>query len=221
MNTAALPHFKQLFDSLVHYAHGKGVPFEDAEDLVASAIESAVKKFDPERGKFQALCTTAVSNLIKNFWRNRKPGDNGIDPDTLEDSQWAKLFFEDEETKVMKRRIAQIMTKLDGNERAFLEQLQLVIEEMGDPAVSEAARRLDLPAAKGWDLLRKIRRKVQRQYPPLLREAAASPSRTAPKTEIVAEFALRYPVPGSAYERLLRRLQSDRLMEIELALAEQ
>lgn len=152
--------FGPLFQELMRFCLVRGIPFADAQDLVGSAVEAAVRTYDPARGAFAALAQTALANRVKNHWRDRKPvdpldaagdiPDPGAHPDVLD------AVAHDQE------RLRGIMKELTADEKAFLLALQSVLDEMDTRAVSEAARRLGLTAAKGWDLFRKIQRKAHR-----------------------------------------------------------
>lgn len=152
--------FGQLFQELMRFCLVRGIPLADAEDLVGSAVEAAVRSYDPARGAFAALAQTALANRVKNHWRDRKPLDpldaagEIPDPDAHPDVLDAVAHEQE--------RLRGIMKELTEDEKAFLLVLQSVLDEMDDRAVSEAARRMGLTAAKGWDLFRKIQRKAHR-----------------------------------------------------------
>jgi RNA polymerase sigma factor (sigma-70 family) len=218
MKSAELPHFRKFFDDLVGLAVKRGLPHDDAEDLVASAIESVIRNFIPEKGRFQAYCTTAVANRVKNYWRDRKPACNGDEMNELPDPEWARQFFTRGEESEMIQKIAEIRMMLDECEQAFLDHLRAVFEELDNRAVSEAARRMGISPAQGWDLLRRIRRKVQRATTPA---AARMPAMHVAEKSTVLNNALeairryRSAMHVSCFERIVRRTPKNLLLELE------
>jgi DNA-directed RNA polymerase specialized sigma24 family protein len=181
MQPADFPGFRRLFDDLLRFGLSRRVPFHDAEDLVGSTIESSLKHFDATKGAFRPLCFTILSNLIKNYWRDRKqvapfPDDaEPGDPDWEEGFAWFKNEAE-------KARLEAIMAELTTTERNFLVQLRDVFDEMEDRAVSEASRRLGLEPQKGWDIFRQIQRKAQKLSPEPKYPRTASMKISAPRT---------------------------------------
>jgi DNA-directed RNA polymerase specialized sigma24 family protein len=153
-------HFRALFEGLVAYGLSRGVPFEDAQDLVCNSIEAAYKGFDPERGEFAALCYTTLSNRIKNYWRARKPTEPLAEDDNLRDPSPGESLRDDVEYD--NDLLEQIMADLTVTERDFLVEMRLVLEELEGRAVSETSRRLGIAPEKGWDIFRRIQRKAQR-----------------------------------------------------------
>ncbi len=162
MNGAPFPKFRSFHDSLVRSATSRGIRFADAQDLAGDAIERALSRFDPEKGEFPAFCTTILSNLMKNYWRDKKkteefPNDEGpVDPEPFIDA--LELA---EAVREIRAALSEIKKKLSPKENAFLKHLQDVLAESGPRAISEAARRSGLTPAKGWDLFRKIQRKAK------------------------------------------------------------
>ena len=162
MNEALFPKFRSFYDSLVRSATSRGILFADAQDLAGDAIERALAGFDPAQGEFPAFCRSILSNLMKNYWRDRKkteefPDIEGpVDPDPLIDTlELAETLRE------IRAALSDIKKNLSPEENAFLQHLQDVLDESGPRAISEAARRSGLTPAKGWDLFRKIQRKAK------------------------------------------------------------
>jgi DNA-directed RNA polymerase specialized sigma24 family protein len=181
MSDGQIEKFKELFDELMRYCLRRGIIMADAQDLVGASLESALKNFDPERGSFAALAQTALENRVKNHWRDRKPLDPIEGAGDVEDPD-AHPDLVDELTP-QQERLRGIMAELTAEEKNFLLVLQSVLEEMDSRAVSEAARRLDMPPAKGWDLFRKIQRKAVRKAAKKGRDVRFSLATMAPPPE--------------------------------------
>ena len=162
MNDAPFSKFRSFYDSLVRSATSRGILFADAQDLAGDAVERALASFDPAKGEFPAFCHTILSNLMKNYWRDRKkteeyPNVEGpMDPEPF----IAALELA-ESVREIRAALSEIKKKLSPKENAFLKHLQDVLDESGPRAISEAARRTGLTPAKGWDLFRKIQRKAK------------------------------------------------------------
>jgi hypothetical protein len=162
MSDAPFSKFRVFYGSLVRSATFKGIMFADAQDLAGDAVERALASFDPAKGEFPAFCHTILSNLMKNYWRNKKKTeeypDNGgpADPEPFIDA--LELA---ESVREIRAAISEIKKNLSPKENTFLKHLQDVLDESGPRAISEAARRTGLTPAKGWDLFRKIQRKAK------------------------------------------------------------
>lgn len=48
---------------------GRGIPPQDAEDIVVAAYHKVAQRFDPSRGSFEALYMTTVDNDCRYYWR--------------------------------------------------------------------------------------------------------------------------------------------------------
>jgi hypothetical protein len=162
MNEAAFSKFRTFYDSLVRVATSKGIILADAQDLAGDTIERALSGFNPARGEFPVFCHTILSNLMKNYWRDRKKTeeypdvDGPVDPDPpIDPLELADTLRE------IQAALSGIKKKLSPEENTFLKHLQDVLDESGTRAISEAARRAGLTPAKGWDLFRKIQRKAR------------------------------------------------------------
>jgi len=162
MNEPPFSKFRSFYDSLVRSATSRGIILADAQDLAGDAIERALSGFDPARGEFPAFCRSILSNLMKNYWRDRKkteeyPDIEGpVDPDPpIDTMELAETLRE------VRAALSDIKKSLSTEENTFLGHLQDVLDESGPRAISEAARRSGLTPAKGWDLFRKIQRKAR------------------------------------------------------------
>ena len=94
------------------------------------------------------------------------------------------------------------MAELTTEEKEFLLVLQSVLDEMDTRAVSEAARRMGMEPAKGWDLFRKIQRKATRGTIGRERTSDVHPPRRCPHARAIsgvrrtsASMMLERPAP--------------------------
>jgi len=65
------PLDRELLAREVRYACGRGLPVQEAEDLVFEAIQRVRERFDPARGAFATLLRAAVRNACAGWWRRR------------------------------------------------------------------------------------------------------------------------------------------------------
>jgi DNA-directed RNA polymerase specialized sigma24 family protein len=196
---------QRIWDALLRHALWKGVPFQDAEDLVSNSLHNALEHHDSARGTLAPYCRTILNNAIKNYWRDRR-----IDL-PFEDEQWVQsedgpdlVLEEKERVKSMKRTIEQLSVLLSADELAFIKMLGQVVDELGDRAVSETARRLGLKPAKGWDLFRRIQRKALalEALPSLTSRRPVSPPAAAPVSGEI-KTAAKAPLPRVSVDRAM------------------
>ncbi len=226
---------ERLWDALMRYALWKGVPFPDAEDLVSSSLRKALEHQDDTRGDLLSYSRAILANAIKNFWRDRR---NDL---PFDDGEWSRqdgtpdiILEEKEKTESMKRTIERLSSVLSPEELAFMKMLGEVVDELGDRAVSETARRLGLQATKGWDLFRRIQRKantlVAPAQPRIGRRKPPSAPRPASKQEEPTMAASERPSPDqnaketnvaafSAIVDLSGALDSDSVFTLAAAMA--
>jgi DNA-directed RNA polymerase specialized sigma24 family protein len=179
-------NFRPTWESLLSFALRKGVPFQDAEDLVSATIQVAIDRFSGERGKFLPFCMTVLNNKIKNHWRDQKTHQPFEDDNSPGDEQ-PLLLEEEEERARMRKMLDHIRQNLTPEEMAFMTALGTVLEELESRAVSEAARTLGLAPEKGWDLFRRIQRKAKLLYPALkVEEVPSAPAQAAPAPALEA-----------------------------------
>ncbi|HTY23709.1 MAG TPA: sigma-70 family RNA polymerase sigma factor [Desulfomonilaceae bacterium] len=162
MNDAPFSKFRSFYDSLVRSATSRGILFADAQDLAGDAVERALASFDPAKGEFPAFCHTILSNLMKNYWRDRKRTEEYADVDGPADPEpFIDALELAESVREIRAAVSEIKKNLSPQENTFLKHLQDVLDQSGPRAISEAARRTGLTPAKGWDLFRKIQRKAK------------------------------------------------------------
>lgn len=149
--------FRELWRALVSSARARGVPEAAVEDLCGDAILKGLETFDRERGDFRGFCHVILANKVKNYWRTCRRL-VGLEEEPVDDAE--QPFELEEEKRTMRENIDRLILRLGSEEAEFLRTLLQVAEDTDDACVSEAARRLSLTPAHGWDLFRKIRRKV-------------------------------------------------------------
>ena len=59
----------RFLEHLIRRAMQRGLPAEDAEDIVVRAWERAAATFDPDRGSFEPYWATLVDTDCRYFWR--------------------------------------------------------------------------------------------------------------------------------------------------------
>ncbi len=161
---ASQQSLQNCWDRLLMAALRRGVPLPDAEELVSDSLLKAIDSFEPQRGAFYPFCSTILLNKIRNFWRDRDPSYHP--PDGFEFPDDAPHPFEvEEDMRLMREMIDEILRALSPEEASFLKHLGVVMEEMEDRAISETARQLSISPSKGWDIFRRIQRKARQLYP--------------------------------------------------------
>lgn len=60
---------RRFLEHLIRRAMQRGIPAEDAEDIVVRAWERAVAGFDPDRGSFEPYWATLVDTDCRYHWR--------------------------------------------------------------------------------------------------------------------------------------------------------
>jgi DNA-directed RNA polymerase specialized sigma24 family protein len=155
---------RSLYHQLVATGERRGIPREDAEELANDTLLAVIEKFDPARGRLETFAQHVLKNKIVNFARDHKlPGTVPFDderhagPGTPEE-----MLTRKEEMEMMKRRRAQLLTALTEEEARFLLEFEVVLDELGDRAVSETARHLDLTPREGHNIIQRIERKAEK-----------------------------------------------------------
>lgn len=219
MDVTSSAEFRKFWGVLVSAARARGVPQEAAEDLCGDAILRGLESFDGERGDFRGFCHVILGNKVKNYWRTCRRL-VGLEEEPVDPA--GHPFEREEEMRSMRESIRGLILNLGPDEAEFLRTLLQVAEETDDTCVSEAARRLDLTPAKGWDLFRKIRRRAAMTVEP-----PASLSRQPRRREGFAameeslsygdvQFSMRpvLDMPGEGFEAFIARIGPERVREI-------
>jgi len=154
---------RALWNQLLVRALRRGVPYADAQDLAGQAVLKALEAFTPERGSFEALCGTIHANLVKNWWRDRKPTEPWDDgrhdrPGAADPGADA----EQKEWREMCQRVADlILADLDPQEAALFLALGEQCREAERATVAAAARRVGIETLEAWNVFRRIQRKAR------------------------------------------------------------
>ncbi|MBM3288284.1 MAG: hypothetical protein FJY88_13205 [Candidatus Eisenbacteria bacterium] len=160
---SATPEEIACWRKLVRRGRVAGLRKEVAEDLAGQTLLKAIETFDPARGAFPAFCRAIHANLVKNYWRDRKP-EVGFDPeihDTPGGEDLLESILSGEEREMLAGIAERIRDRLSPAEDAFFLTLAEILQDRATGAVSEAARRLGLTPLQGHDVLRRIVRKAR------------------------------------------------------------
>ncbi len=186
-----------LWRDLTMRALRRGVPYADAQDLAGQAILKALEAYAPERGGFAPFCGTIHANLLRNWWRDRKPSEPWDEQaHDLPGPDDPHAAVADEEERAMYAQISErILAALEPDEAALFLILGEQCREAERAAVSAAARRLGIAPLKAWDLFRRIRRKAR----PMLAEFVAVQAMPAMRAE---EPRVEHEAPELAEEEI-------------------
>ena len=139
---------------------------EDCEDIFQEAIIFAIRKFDPDRGEFRNFFFTVYENRVRNFLRDNRfrimvtsfenyENVENIEDEKIEDIDFLEYF------RSMEHFSNSLKKRLNEEELEFFEELKSVIVESPRGFVSITSRNLGMEPTKGWDLWRKIVRKIK------------------------------------------------------------
>jgi hypothetical protein len=139
---------------------------EDCEDIFQEAIIFAIRKFDPDRGEFRNFFFTVYENRVRNFLRDNRfrimvtsfenyENVENIEDEKIEDIDFLEYF------RSMEHFSNSLKKRLNEDELEFFEELKNVIVESPRGFVSITSRNLGMEPTKGWDLWRKIVRKIK------------------------------------------------------------
>jgi DNA-directed RNA polymerase specialized sigma24 family protein len=188
-----------------------GLRDEDSEDLFQEAIIIVTPRFNSDRGDFGNFFLTVYENKIKNF---------------LARENLKRVLFTDEEFEKLEQSSDDenpdfglskyfnsiehfsnsLKKRLSEGENQFFEELRRVIIDNSSGFISITARNLGMEPSKGWDIWRKIQRKVKS----LLEEKKAEIDRIdyhALELQDVSEFEISYLKRDSIEDRPFHRLQ--------------
>ena len=65
------PPSRTFLAAQIRWVRGRGIPAQDAEDLVFDAYHKAVEGFDPRRGAFEAYMQSVVRSKAAYWWRRQ------------------------------------------------------------------------------------------------------------------------------------------------------
>ena len=163
----AYEKFKEFKDYQLFLMRDKyHLGIEDCEDIFQDAIIFAIRKFDSERGEFRNFFFTVYENRVRNYLRdnrfrimvtsfeNHENVDN-IEDEIIEDIDFLEYF------RSMDHFSNSLKKRLNEDELEFFEELKNVIVENPRGFVSITSRNLEMEPTKGWDLWRKVVRKIK------------------------------------------------------------
>ena len=61
-----------LLELLIRRSMSRGIPAQEAEDIVVSAYHKVATHFDPSRGTFESLYMATVDNDCRFYWRSQE-----------------------------------------------------------------------------------------------------------------------------------------------------
>ena len=157
---------RRSFGTLLSFVLSRGIPFDDAQDLVQETMVSALGKYDPVKGSYIAYCTAALHNRVVNYRRDRRSTVPAEEIDIPDEAPPAEIETEEEHAR-RKAMIDRIRNVLTPEESEFLNAVGKTFIEMDSRVISEAARSLNMTPQKGTDVWRRIQRKAKKLYPAL------------------------------------------------------
>ena len=151
---------KDLLRTLVRMCLSRGLPAEDAEDVVHRSYEKASKAFDPTRGAFEALLCRVVQNECRYWWRTQNRRRETSNLLHLPSVAPAKLGPSAERQAANKQRV--LLDALEPEERQVFSAwaLQRHLPKGRYPA-SEASASLGMSVAEFENAKRRLRTKVK------------------------------------------------------------
>lgn len=149
---------RDFLASQIRWARGRGVPLQEAEDLVFDAYHRAVEAFDPERGTFEAYMHTIVRNRCAYWWRRRS-----VVQRAHTELRLAARRPPAEPAEVAARRQAAILEALDGDERRIFAAWALQ-KHLGKGVTTsqEVARSLGMSPAAYDNAKRRLKHRLHR-----------------------------------------------------------
>ena len=63
------PPSRAFLAAQIRWVRGRGIPAQEAEDLVFDAYHKACEGFDPKRGAFEAYMQSVVRSMAAYWWR--------------------------------------------------------------------------------------------------------------------------------------------------------
>ncbi len=143
-----------------------GLRDEDSEDLFEEAIIIGIRKFDSDRGEFESFFFTVYENKIRNFIARENLSKillsldeydhvDDLKDDTENDDNYLEYFNSIEHFSNSLKKL------LSEEENLFFEELRNVVIDNSSGFISITSRNLGMEPSKGWDVWRKIQRKIK------------------------------------------------------------
>ena len=143
-----------------------GLRDEDSEDIFQDALLIGIRKFNSDRGEFENFFYTIYENKIKNFLGRENLKKVLLSLDEYDHADELKADIEAERSFLlyfnsMEHFSNSLKRRLGEEEKQFYEELKNVIMENSSGFISTTARNLGMEPSKGWDVWRKIQRKIK------------------------------------------------------------
>lgn len=162
----AYKNFKEFRDHQLFIVKRKyNLRAEVIEDIFQDAIIVTLKKFDKERGEFDGFFSTVFENRVRNYLRDIRlrlilnsiesfENVEELEEEALVDNEFLKYFRSIEHfSNSLKKRLSE-------REFAFFKELKNVIVDNPRGFVSITSRNLGMEPIKGWDVWRRVQRKI-------------------------------------------------------------
>ncbi len=138
---------------------------EVTEDIFQDAIIVAIKKFDNERGEFDGFFSTVFENRVRNYLRDIRlrimltkidtyENIEELEEEAIDDSEFLDYF------KSIEHFSNSLKKKLSESESTFFDELKNVVVDNPQGFVSITSRNLGIEPNKGWDVWRRVQRKI-------------------------------------------------------------
>ncbi len=149
----------QLLTLLIRRAMQRGIPAEDAEDIVLRGYHKASAHFDPDKGAFEALYMRIVDNDCRYFWRNWQRRERR-DLRLLQEPGIRSGSLAEERAVAHQRRL---LEALETDERRVFATWALQRHlPRGKLVAADAARSLDMSVSEWENAKRRLKAKIQR-----------------------------------------------------------
>lgn len=149
----------QLLELLVRRAMQRGIPAEDAEDIVLRGYHKATAHFDPDRGSFEALYIRIVDNDCRYFWRTWQRRERR-DLRLLNEPGIRRESAAEERAEANQRRL---LDALEPDERQIFATWALQRHlPRGQLGAADAARSLGVTVREWENAKRRLKNKIER-----------------------------------------------------------